>query len=682
MNKRHKNFFSIILTIGIFVFFLVATLAWSASDSINVSLQVAGVSTTCNDPTANNFGGALPCTYGHGGPTDVPGCTDVTALNYNSAANVNDGSCQYPQGVPNVSNFQSYYDIGQDKVYLTWVRPVFAKFKTVRIVRSTVGVPASPQEGAVVYEGTGELAIDSAVETKIRYYYSAFVQSTDDLYSSGAVTSTIGLHDDEEEPPVSTTTPPFSTSTDDEIIPPATTTPYVDPFALLPMATATDPELIKLTVGDFILRQEGELTKYFGEGSIVTVKGKKELIFEIEKSALPAVLKTIGVVISDPKKPSRSFSFIMTDNGSGRYSATLSPFMRNGVFPVTFYIINYKDQTMKKVSGNLQVAGVSFLASSSLLKEIRKYGEPMAIAIGLGVGLTQIAIFSSGANSIYDIFLLLLRLFYSFLAWLGIRRKKPEWGTVYDSVTKQPIDPAFVSVSNVAGEEVTSAITDIDGRFGFLLPKNVYYIKVGKTNYRFPSINLKDKTADELYDNLYFGSPLAHDGNQIIKLNVPLDPIGFDWNEFAKSKINFFKIYTKKEALRRRIFAGVFYLGFAISTLNLLVSPSAFDFFLVLIYSAIFIYQRILVVKHKIVSVRRSSGEPLPFSLIRLYLPGIDQPIKSTTTDALGRFYALVRPGIYYLTVEEKLPDGSYKKIYQSENINMPKGVLDKDFVV
>ena len=196
------------------------------------------------------------------------------------------------------------------------------------------------------------------------------------------------------------------------------------------------------------------------------------------------------------------------------------------------------------------------------------------------------------------------------MSWLGIKRKNPEWGTVYDAVTKQPIDPAYVTVTNVAGKEVTSSITDIDGRFGFLLPKDVYYFTVGKTNYKFPSDTLKGKEQDELYSNLYFGGPLAHDGNQIIKLNVPLDPVGFDWNEFAKSKIDFFKLYSRKENLRRRILASVFYAGFAISALKFLVAPSYLDLAILAFYLGVLVYQHFWSARHKIVMVKRG-GEPL-----------------------------------------------------------------------
>jgi len=52
----------------------------------------------CTDPAATNYNSAAniddgSCTYP---PTPVPGCTDPTATNYNPAATVDDGSCTYP----------------------------------------------------------------------------------------------------------------------------------------------------------------------------------------------------------------------------------------------------------------------------------------------------------------------------------------------------------------------------------------------------------------------------------------------------------------------------------------------------------------------------------------------------------------------------------------------------------
>ena len=78
----------------------------------------------------------------------------------------------------------------------------------------------------------------------------------------------------------------------------------------------------------------------------------------------------------------------------------------------------------------------------------------------------------------------------------------------------------------------------------------------------------------------------------------------------------------------------------------------------------------------------KRGGEPLSFAIIRLFLPGIDQAIKTVTTDVLGRLYVLVRPGTYYLTVEEKIADGTYQKVKQTEPMLLSKGVLDQDVLV
>jgi len=108
-----------------------------------------------------------------------------------------------------------------------------------------------------------------------------------------------------------------------------------------------------------------------------------------------------------------------------------------------------------------------------------------------------------------EIFLIPVKLWGLVLVGLGIRKKTRPWGTVYDSVTKQPIDPAFVTARDQSGKVVAEPITDIDGRYGFLLPDGTYYISAKKTNYEFPSKKMVGKSSDELYANLYFGEPVT-----------------------------------------------------------------------------------------------------------------------------------------------------------------------------
>ncbi|MEI6494890.1 MAG: carboxypeptidase-like regulatory domain-containing protein, partial [bacterium] len=282
---------------------------------------------------------------------------------------------------------------------------------------------------------------------------------------------------------------------------------------------------------------------------------------------------------------------------------------------------------------------------------------------------------------LYDLYLLFLRGLGALLGFFGYRRRGQPWGTVYDAVTKQPIDPAYVVVEQ-AGETVTNAITDIDGRFGFFLPAGQYALKANKTHYQFPSQILNGKERDELYDNLYFGDVINSNGEEVISRNIPLDPIGFDWNEFMKNRVNYFTLYSKRELIRNRIINAIFVIGFVLSLAAVLVAPSNFNFIVLLSYLVIYLIELVWKIRHKVVSIKKANGEMLSFAVIKIYMSGVNQMIKTVIADQFGRFYALVRPGTYYYTIEEKQVDGSYREAFRSGDIEFKKGVFTRDIVV
>ena len=77
----------------------------------------------------------------------------------------------------------------------------------------------------------------------------------------------------------------------------------------------------------------------------------------------------------------------------------------------------------------------------------------------------------------------------------------------------------------------------------------------------------------------------------------------------------------------------------------------------------------------------QSTGLPLAFSIIKVMVPGVDQQVKSVVADEMGRFFILTPPGEYYITVDEKQPDESYKQVYRSQPKKLEKGVLDEDIL-
>lgn len=625
----------------------VGTLAYAANDSINVSGTVTSGSGTTTECTEN-------CGGGGGDPID--GCTDPLALNYNASATRNDNSCIYASTVPNVTNFQAVYDSDSGDIDLSWVNPNFAQFAGVRIVRSTSSFPLNPSQGDLIYDGTGQGVTDTNVNAGNTYYYTAFVRGAGNVYSSGSVAQAT-IPNDQEEPCVG----------EDCSLPP------IDPFADLPNANGT------FEVGGFIFMQPGERTQYLRSGETIILRSDKTTTIYLAYDEVPEVLKTIGVTIMSPGNSKSSFSFLLrlTEDGKG-YAATIAPLGSGGKYPLAIYVINYQNQSLKRITGNLEVQGPAMagLVPATIVEEVV---APLVVGTGLLISLGQALVPLGSVTSWYDIYLIILRALGALSGYLGIRKKHRPWGTVYDAVTKQPIDPAYVTIET-AGKEISSAITDIDGRYGFFLPPGTYTLKAGKTHYQFPSAKLAGRTADELYGNLYFGEPFMTTPEEVIDRNVPLDPIGFDWNEFTKSQSTTLVANAKKELVRARIHKSVYAVGLLTAVGSAVYVPSWLSLGLLSAYILLAVFERLWGVRRHVRTITWSDTNlPIPYAIVRLSIPDLNQEVKHVVADGLGRFYVLVRPGIYSLSIEEKQSDGSYKKVYQSPPTNLPNGTWDND---
>jgi len=152
-----------------------------------------------------------------------------------------------------------------------------------------------------------------------------------------------------------------------------------------------------------------------------------------------------------------------------------------------------------------------------------------------------------------------LSLANSILNFFSLRRSKRFWGIVYDSVSKQPLDPVIVKLLYTDGREIETCVTDLSGAYGFLAQPGKFKIHVRKTNYSFPSLYAPGSN-DGIYQNIYHGEFFTlYDDSEVLAPNIPMDPQNFDWNQQAKKKL--VSAYPNLKLLFKRLMALVFWFA-------------------------------------------------------------------------------------------------------------------------
>lgn len=282
------------------------------------------------------------------------------------------------------------------------------------------------------------------------------------------------------------------------------------------------------------------------------------------------------------------------------------------------------------------------------------------------------------ATSVSDFSFLPLRIF-SLIGSIFVRRKRKNWGIVYDSITKQPLDPAYVVLKDKDGKEIDTRITDMTGRFGFLVAPGDYYIEANKTHYEFPSKKLLGVT-DEIYDHLYRGELLKITDPSFININVPMDPVGFDWNEAIKN--NYVKFDYRSEVIRRWLPDFLFLIGFVLTIVTWLLNPTSFNQALIWFFVILFLLRRFgFKQKNWGLILDKETKKPVAFANLKIFYANLNQQIHRVITDISGRYFALVEPGDYDLLVEEKVEE-NYLPIEKYRGIKAKNGLLNKDLFV
>ena len=268
----------------------------------------------------------------------------------------------------------------------------------------------------------------------------------------------------------------------------------------------------------------------------------------------------------------------------------------------------------------------------------------------------------------------------SILALFGYRRKYHPWGTVYNSVTKQPLDPAYVVLRDIQGNEVATAITDLDGRYSFLVDSGEYTIEANKTGYQFPSRKLAGRNRDVLYNNLYFGEPVSVDDGKVLARDIPLDPEGeiTDWNEEEKRRSRVHSFFSRFDVWLVFLINVLFAVGFGFAMYAFVVNPVLYNTIVLISYIVISILYLFGHSPKSTGFVARKDGTPIPHAVIKIFQANTNQEILHKVTDEEGRFYLLVPRGEYYMTVEIPTGPETYENVYSSKTFKVKSGVINK----
>jgi hypothetical protein len=254
-----------------------------------------------------------------------------------------------------------------------------------------------------------------------------------------------------------------------------------------------------------------------------------------------------------------------------------------------------------------------------------------------------------------DAKLLFLLAVNNFLTFFGLRKSQLFWGVVYDSVTKQPLDPVIVKLLYADGGEVESGVTDLHGRYGFLARPGKFKIFARRTNYTFPSTRVTGEK-DGVYENLYHGEFFTLlETSEVVAPNIPMDPQSPDWNQQAKTKMQI-GTHPYAELLVKSLAAVLFWFSFVFCLIGIGKTIPVVPFWLwvVLGFYLLVFFLKMAVPEPRLcgqIALGQGITEPMDLylELGNKNLPGI--LLGRAIIHKNGRFLLRASPGNYILSV-------------------------------
>ncbi|MDD4606889.1 MAG: hypothetical protein PHS07_00910 [Patescibacteria group bacterium] len=286
-----------------------------------------------------------------------------------------------------------------------------------------------------------------------------------------------------------------------------------------------------------------------------------------------------------------------------------------------------------------------------------------------------------------------------------LARKRKYWGTVYDSLTKQPVALATIGLYSAENHKLLSTkVTGADGRYYFLIqPLEKYYIKINTRDYQFPSQILQNEFKDGIYENIYHGEEITskegdpnvkyettelieekieHKNNRYVlprpylNLNIPVDlksglSASADGRQNLKIKFDNLKSlliasdddkmkeYKKmvKEKAKQQIGKIMSYFGPILGLSAVVISPSYYTLALLAFHVVLFFSFRFVTFGAKIKPWGNiydiETGEKIGGAVMRLFSQEFGKLLYTQTTLRDGRYGFKIGKDKYILTCQK-----------------------------
>ncbi len=266
------------------------------------------------------------------------------------------------------------------------------------------------------------------------------------------------------------------------------------------------------------------------------------------------------------------------------------------------------------------------------------------------VPTTVAVVVASVAPSLASVAIPLLRFLFLQPLLLFGRKKREEWGQIYNTLTKLPVDLAMIRLIDPKTKRIVqSRVTDALGRYLFIVDPGEYLLEVTKPGFQFPSTLLQGVKSDGKLLDIYHGEKIqVTTAGAGLTPNIPLDPIGA--NKTPR------RIVWEKRWLW--IQHAISVSGIVLTALGIYITPVWYMWVFLGIHVCAYIgFMRFVKPKKPagwgLVS-EKDSTTPLGNAVVRLFTKQYNKLVSTQVTDKEGRYAFLVGPSEYYVTYEKK----------------------------